>query len=74
MEWNDIGTAEVRGDCVIGWKVLNVQWVGLMLHVSVLDCGELLGSSGLAEWSKVCFVMWGIVPISPWAQCLHPIE
>ena len=73
MEWNDIGTVEVRGECVIRGKVLNVQWVALMVHVSVLDYGELLGSGGWEEWSKVWFVMWGIVPISPRAQCLHLI-
>ena len=44
-----------------------------MICVSVLDCRAFLGSSGLEEWSKVWFVMWGIVPISPWAQCSHPI-
>ena len=73
MEWNDIRTAEVRGEHVIRGEVLNVQWMTLMVHVSVLDYGELLGSSGLAECSKVWFVMWGMVPVGPRARCSHPI-
>ena len=39
-----MGTVEVRGEHVIRGKVLNVWWVALMVHVSVLDYGELLGS------------------------------
>ena len=73
MEWNDIGTVEVRGECVIREKVLNVWWTALMVPVSVLDYGELLGSGGLAECSKVWFVRWGMVPTSPQAQYLYLI-
>ena len=69
-----MGTEEVRRECVMRGNVLNVRWVALMVHVSVLGYGELLGCSGCAEWSKVCFVTWGIVPIGPWAQCSHPIS
>ena len=74
MKCNDIRTEEVRGEHVIRGKVLNVQWVTLMVHVLLLDYGELLGSSGWEEWSKVCFVTWGIVPVGPQAQCSHLIS
>ena len=73
MEWNNIGTAEVRGECVIRGEVLNVWWTTLVVHILVLDYGELLGSSGLAECSQMWFVMWGMVPVSPWVWCLHLI-
>ena len=73
MEWDDIRTAEVRGEHVIRGKVLNVWWAPLMVHVSVLDYGELLGSGSLEEWSKAWFAMWRIVLISPWAWCWHLI-
>ena len=46
MEWNDIAIVGVRGENVIRGKVLNVQWVPLMVHVSVLDSMVLLGSDG----------------------------
>ena len=45
VEWNDIVIVEVRGECVIRGKVLNVQWAALMVHVSVLDSMVLLGSN-----------------------------
>ena len=51
-----MGTVEVRGEDVIKGKVLNVQWGGLMVHVSILDYGEFLGSGSCTEWSKVWFV------------------
>ena len=73
MEWDDIGTVDMRGECVMRGKVLNVWQAALMVHVSVLDYGELLSSCGCAEWSKVWFVTWGIVPVGPRARCSHLI-
>ena len=49
MEGNDIGTVGVRGEHVIRGEVLNVWWMTLVVHVSVLDCRVLLDSGGLSE-------------------------
>ena len=63
----------MRRESVVREEVLNVRWTTLVVHVSVLDCRVLLGSGGLAEWSKVWFVMWGMVPVVSQAWCSHPI-
>ena len=73
IEWKTVEAMVMRRESVVRGEVFNVQWMTLVVHVSVFDCRVHMGSSGLAEWSKVWFVTWGMVPFDPQAQCSHII-
>ena len=63
----------MRRESVVRGEVLNVWWTTLVVHVLALDYREHLGSGGGTEWCKVWLVMWGMVPVNPWARCLYLI-